>query len=97
MFRKKKTVKRDGGAPSSERCSQFICRPGDGQPWGIVAVAHIDPSHAHEKHPTKFGAESGHPVVTVYPPLAQFAPHRYTGLRRLVQWRRVAPVEVCNH
>lgn len=66
-------------------------------PAGIVAVAHIDPSHAHEKHPTKFAAESGHPVVTVYSPLAQFAPHHYTGPRQLVQWRRVAPAEVCNH
>ncbi|CAN5876700.1 hypothetical protein BH09ACT7_BH09ACT7_54450 [soil metagenome] len=64
---------------------------------GIVAVAHIDPSHAHEKHPARFGAESGHPVVTVYPPLAQFAPDHYTGPRQLVQWRRVTPAEVCNH
>lgn len=66
-------------------------------PAGIVAVAHFDPTRANEEHPAKFAGESGHPVVTVYPPLAQFARQHYEGPRQLVQWRRVAPAEVRNH
>lgn len=66
-------------------------------PAGIVAVAHHNPSHAHREHPANFSAESGHPVVTAYPPLARFAPDHYIGPRRLARWRRVTPAAVRNH
>ena len=64
---------------------------------GLVAVAHIEPSQAQDKHPARFAGESGHPVVAAYPPLAVFAPSFYTGPRELARWKRVHPAEVCNH
>ena len=66
-------------------------------PAAIVAVTHIDPARAHEEHPARFCGESGHFVVTAYPPLARYAPRYYTGPHRLVPWREVAPAEVFNH
>lgn len=66
-------------------------------PAAIVAIAHIDPDQAHHQHPAKFVGESGHPVVTVYPPLAHYAPRHYSGPHQLASWREVTPAEVLNH
>jgi len=91
--------------PWSEATDRMLDRAEEGSPIfelavppaGIVAVAHYDPSRAHQKHPADFIAESGHPVITAYPPLAQFAPHHYEGTRHLVRWRQVSPAQVRNH
>jgi hypothetical protein len=66
-------------------------------PASIVAVTHIEPSRAHEEHPTRFAGESGHPVITASPPLALHTSHHYPGPHRLSRWRQIPPAHICNH
>lgn len=43
-------------------------------PASVIAVAHPDLDRALTRHPSEFFGESGHPVVTAYPPLGLAAP-----------------------
>jgi hypothetical protein len=64
---------------------------------GIVAVTHFSPERATTAHPSSFLSESGHPIITAYPPLAHAAPQHYTGSLHLVKWQSITVCEMRNH
>ena len=66
-------------------------------PAGIVAVTHLYPEEAGHDHPRNFAGESGHPIITAYPPLWRAAPEHFEGRGGLAQWRPVTVAEMRNH
>ncbi len=66
-------------------------------PAGIVAVTHLEPDKAGQDHPRNFVGESGHPIITAYPPLWREAPEHFDGRGGLARWRPVTVAEMRNH
>ncbi|OWL95553.1 hypothetical protein B7435_30165 [Mycolicibacterium peregrinum] len=66
-------------------------------PAAIVAVTHLEPEKAGHDHPRNFAGESGHPVITAYPPLWRAAPEHFDGPGGLARWRPVTVAQMRNH
>ncbi|OBG21550.1 hypothetical protein A5768_25945 [Mycolicibacterium fortuitum] len=66
-------------------------------PAGIVAVTHLYPEEAGRDHPRNFAGESGHPIITAYPPLWRAAPEHFEGPGGLARWRPVTVAQMRNH
>lgn len=61
-------------------------------PACLVAVAHADLDKALSAHPSTFLAETGHPAITAYPPLAVAAPYEFIPVE-IARWEYATTID----